>query len=199
MNAKSSLIFIGLFLCLAASPAVAVDKPSAAAAAKQALTQQKQQLISEKKEKIEAAKCANIEQKIQSRISKFNAGKVRRISAFNNMKRRLTVLEVKLAAKGYDTSKLKADLAVLNSKIDKFLTDYAANNAALSETKKFACGKSEGEFRAQLLESKDLLATVHADSKDIKEYYANTVKPDLQEIKKQTPTTKQSNGTGASN
>lgn len=197
---KISLTLATLLLFLAVSPVFAIQKSSTdTAEAGKILDEQKRQLVAEKKEKIVAAKCANMESKIEAQTTRYNDGKVRRLNAYNNMKTRLTSLEAKLTARGYDTTKLKADLPILSTKIDKFSTDYAVYIAALSETKSFACGKTEGEFRAQLLETKDLLASVHADSKAIKDYYATTIKPDLQEIKKQTPTLNRNGNTNATN
>jgi hypothetical protein len=129
--------------------------------------------------------CANIEAKIQIKISSFDANKARQLNAYLNMKDRLVALNGKLVARGLDTSDLQADLVTLDGKINKFAADYKAYIDSLRATKNYACGQSQGQFVAKLKEAKTLLLEVHKDVLDIRSFYVSTIKPDLQEIKKQ--------------
>ena len=150
MKVKIWLAFAACFMFLVVSPAFAIT-PATKAEVAQALAEQKRELIAERKQKMTATKCANVEGKIQTKTERFNEGKVRRLNAYNNLKARLTSLETKLAARGYDTTKLKADLPVLQTKIDKFSADYAVYIAALAGTKNYACGKLRESFERSCL------------------------------------------------
>lgn len=137
--------------------------------------------------KLETAeeKCARITKNIENRTAGFDENKDRHYEAYKNLKDRMEKFLAKLTEKGYDVTEFKADLTVLNTKIQKFADDYAAYQAKLGETKEYACGHSDGDFKAKLGEARVLLKTVREDSKDIKNYYLNTIKPDLKEIRKQ--------------
>jgi len=130
-------------------------------------------------------KCPTIESRIQMKIVNFDNNKIRHLNAYNNLKERLAKVESRLADKGLDTTKLKSYLSVLNSKIDKFTNDYAAYIDKLKETQTFVCGKSKGQFLAKLKEARTALKTVHQDILDIRSYYVNTIKPELQNLKQQ--------------
>ena len=130
-------------------------------------------------------KCARITKNIEKRTEAFDENKDRHYEAYKNLKDRMEKFLAKLTDKGYDVTELKADLVVFNTKIQKFADDYAAYQSKLGETKDFACGHADADFKAKLAEARTLLKTVREDSKDIKNYYLNTIKPDLKAISKQ--------------
>lgn len=139
----------------------------------------------------QAARCAKIQEKIAAKTAGFDENKDRHYEAYKNLKDRMEKFLAKLTDKGYDVTEFKADLAVLNTKIQKFADDYAAYQVKLGETKDYACGHSDGDFKAKLAEARTLLKTVREDSKDIKSYYLNTIKPDLKAIRKQKVATEE--------
>lgn len=130
-------------------------------------------------------KCPTIESRIQMKIVNFDNNKIRHLNAYNNLKERLAKVESRLTDKGLDTTKLKSYLSVLSSKIDKFTNDYATYIDKLKEAQTFVCGKSKAQFLAKLKEARVVLKTVHQDILDIRSYYVNTIKPELQNLKQQ--------------
>lgn len=134
---------------------------------------------------LQAARCAKIQEKIAAKSVGFDENKDRHYNAYKNLRDRMEKLVARLEAKGYDVADLKDDLSVLDTKIQKFADDYVAYQAKLGETKDYACGHSNGEFKTKLQEARAFLRTVREDSKDIKSYYLNTIKPELKEIRKQ--------------
>jgi len=146
-----------------------------------------------KKVKMETAeeRCARITKNIEKRTENFEENKNKHYSAYKNLKDRIEKFVAKLSAKGYSIDDLAADLSVLDTKIQKFNTSYAAYQAKLGETKEYACGHSDEDFKVKLAEARTLLKTVREDSKDIKNYYLNTIRPDLKEIRKQKLETKE--------
>ncbi|MEK7167449.1 MAG: hypothetical protein AAB791_00425 [Patescibacteria group bacterium] len=130
-------------------------------------------------------RCGLIQARIQNRAVNYDNSKAKHLSAYNNLKDRLIKFEARLSGKGFDTTTLKADMAVLNGKIDQFAADYGLYMSRLRETQNYACGKSDGEFKTKLSESRNLLLKVHEDSKAIREYYASNIKTDLKNLQAQ--------------
>jgi hypothetical protein len=131
------------------------------------------------------ARCAILESKIQIKVSNFDNNKVKHLEIYGKVKDRVNALADRLAAQGVDTAVLKAYLVIFDSKIQKFSDDYAIYVTKLKEGQDFVCGKSEGQFRAKWKEAKTALAQVHKDAVDIRTYYAQTLKPELNRIKNQ--------------
>lgn len=132
-------------------------------------------------------RCEAVTSRISERVSRYDEGKVRRVNAYNNMVDRLTKLSANLKTKGFTTTTLDSDITTLKGKIAKFEADYASFIAKLKETQGFACGKSDGEFRDKLRESKELLPILRSDAQDIRQYFVNTIKVDIKAIRDQKP------------
>jgi len=132
-----------------------------------------------------AERCAKIQERIGTKTTNFDNGKVKHMSVYTNMKNRISKFIARFKKAGYDVAKIEADLKTLEDKITKFSDDYAAYVAKLKETKSFACGHSEGDFKGILLESKTLLKTVHQDAADIRTFVHNTIKADIMALRGQ--------------
>jgi hypothetical protein len=122
-------------------------------------------------------KCQMVVSRISVKMANFNNGQTRRVTAYNNLKARISNIISKLDQKGIDTSDLKADLVMLDTKTQKLATDYGTYIARLQETGSYICGKSQGQFMTKLAEAKKLLATVKADVLDIKSFYSTAIRP----------------------
>jgi len=131
------------------------------------------------------AKCNLWETRISDRIASYNGSKDSSTAAYLNISDRLSELKNRLTANGYDATKLTADLQTLGDKINKFVADYEAYMGALTESQSYACGHSNGEFKAKLAEARKLLQVVKQDHSDIKNYYLKAIKPDLQQLRDQ--------------
>lgn len=129
------------------------------------------------------ARCPIIESKIQVKATNFDNNKVKHLEIYARLKNQLTNIASKLEAKGVDVSVLKADLVILDQKIKKFSEDYAIYIKKLKASQEFVCGKSEGDFRTALKDAKVALAQVHKDTLDIRSYFAQTIKPEINRIK----------------
>lgn len=129
------------------------------------------------------ARCPVVESKIQVKSTNFDNSKVKHLEVYAKVKERLVVIVDKLAAKGFDVASLRAALVIYDQKIKKFSDDYAIYIGKLKESQVYVCGKSEGQFRTQLKEAKVALAQVHKDAVDIRTYYAQTIKPEINKIR----------------
>lgn len=135
-----------------------------------------------KKEKMAADRCQNIEKKIASRVNRYENNGQMLQKVYGNMKNRLTRLSVQLKASGADTTKLDADLAVLQTKIDKLLADQANFMTNLKSSQTAACGSTEGDFKVQLENARKVPELIRQDRTEIKTFFQETIKADLQAI-----------------
>lgn len=142
------------------------------------------------------AVCANVEKRVDERVSKFDGNKGRHVEAYRKLKDRVSGAVDKWTAAGYDTTKLKADLATLDGKIQTFATDYAAFIAQLKTTRTFACGHSNGDFVRNLGSARTLLQTVQKDSQAVRSFWVQAVRPDILALKKQRAADRAASSTG---
>ncbi|MFA5124299.1 MAG: hypothetical protein WC473_00525 [Patescibacteria group bacterium] len=129
------------------------------------------------------ARCPVIESKIQIKVSNFDNSKVRHMQAYQTLKDKLSAMSDRLVARGIDVTALKADLAVLDTKIKKFSDDYATYVSLLKQGQESVCGKSAGQFKLELKEAQTALKTVNADALDIRAYYNTTIKAEIARVR----------------
>lgn len=138
-------------------------------------------------------KCEKAVAKVTERLTKMEQYQTAHMKAYGNLDDRITALIARLKLKGYDTAKLEGDFTVLKNKIEKFDDDYAVCKSKIEELKSWDCTNKYSEFKDKLKANRLCLKTVHQDSKDIRGYYAGTIKPDIKAIRQQ----KVENGTGS--
>ncbi|EKE24949.1 MAG: hypothetical protein ACD_5C00347G0006 [uncultured bacterium] len=149
---------------------------------KKEMAAQKRLEFQDKKEKMVADKCQNIEKKIANRVNRYENNGQMLTKVYGNMKTRLARLSAQLKTSGADTTKLDADLVILSGKIDKLLADQASFMATLKTSQTAVCGSSEGEFKTQLENARKVPELIKQDRTEIKTFFQTTIKEDLQAI-----------------
>ncbi|EKE20139.1 MAG: hypothetical protein ACD_8C00050G0002 [uncultured bacterium] len=137
----------------------------------------------DRKEKMEEAKCKNLENKIANRVKRYENNGNMLSTVYGNMQTRLARLLERLNTAKADTAKLTADLAILDGKIAKLKTDHATFMTTLKDSQSFVCGSSEGEFKNKLEEARKVPEIIKQDRQDIKDFFQTTIKADLKEIR----------------
>ncbi|MDH4358492.1 MAG: hypothetical protein OEV37_00890 [Candidatus Berkelbacteria bacterium] len=132
------------------------------------------------------ANCANVEGKIESRLSAFETIQNAHMNVYRNMKERLTKFASRIKSKGYDTTKLEADLAKLDGMITEFSEAHNRYMNALREMKGYPCSKPE-DFKDKLAEVKNQLKFAHQEAAEIRAFIGTTIKEDLKALKQQNP------------
>jgi chromosome segregation ATPase len=148
---------------------------------------EKEELKNKFQEKFTDEKCNRVQARIENRNGFFKGNYEKHTSVYANLVDRINKFIAKADDVKLDTATIKSHLATLQDKIEKFKDDYAAYKAKFDETKNVTCGHSEGEFKGVLLESKELLKTVHTDAADIRTYVRETILVDMQALKSQMP------------
>jgi gas vesicle protein len=138
--------------------------------------------------------CKAVEARVKEKIDRFDFSKGRHVTAYTNLQNRLSKFVTRMQEAGLDTTKLNADIAVLNQKIAKLSTDYAAFVKKLRETSLLACASTS--FTGGMKESRTLLKKVQDDVKDIHAYFQSTIKPDMEALKSQRVEDQDDNATG---
>lgn len=142
--------------------------------------------IQERKEDREEDKdkrCTKLEESISKRVANFDNIHKAHQRQYELMKEKIAKVILEKAAEGKDVTKLRADLATLNEKIEKFNTDRVAFIDALKKTQVYACGDSQGAFKDALTDAQAKQKLVLADSKDIRNYYQTTIRADLKALR----------------
>lgn len=132
-------------------------------------------------------RCLVSQKLIEARIENYTKHRDNHKTRYSRVKDRLSKLVAKLTNKGYDTTKLKTDLQILDEKILKFNTDVDAFHKKLEEANDFNCGDSEGAFKSKIQEARALLTIVKDDALDIRDFYKNTIKSDFQALRSTKP------------
>jgi len=135
------------------------------------------------KNQIKQNACAKRGEQVTKRVEQYDKMKRAHVQAYNNMQERVKKFIDKLKEKGFDTTKLQADLVVLNGKVIKFANDYSSYISKLDEARKLGCDDAAA-LKVKMQEARDLLKIVHDDCKDIHSYYNETIKADITALKK---------------
>ena len=131
--------------------------------------------------------CDQIEAKIQTRLQQYSNNKKDYSAAYQNMLDRLNRFVANIKAKGYDTTNLEADIAILKQKIDEFNQLTTSSYAQLQQTQQYTCGQAQGTFLQSLLQSRQQIRLAHQKAQEIRTFYTTVIKPDLLELRESTP------------
>ncbi len=142
-------------------------------------------------------RCKIITSNIERQITKYDENKNDHFKRYYNLRDKLSRAISVLTAQGVDVTTLTSDLAQLEDLLAKFSTDYAAFIDSLKNTQNFGCGTSDGEFSAALETSRTKLATLRQDALEIRNFYKDTIKTHILEIRRELSKLKEdkSNGT----
>lgn len=130
-----------------------------------------------------ASRCSRLTANIDKRISKYNDGTDH--PRLTKLQEKLTAAVAKIKAPGVDTTKLETDLATLKTKTEACRIAYGLFITRLQETKKYACGQSQGQFANAVRVARKELKKARPVCQDARKFLRFTVKVDLQAIREQ--------------
>ncbi len=168
---------------------------SDAAALQVRLTQRKTQL----KTRLTAAQQARIKNRCkatQGLLVSFDARiktvESNRVNAYDTILDHLNSLTTRVGDKA-DTTDLQAQIAVLNSKVEAFKTDFTAYRQAVEDLHTMDCGADPAAFQASLESAKASQAQLRTEVMDIRAHITDMIKPALAALRAQL---KQKQGQG---
>jgi len=127
--------------------------------------------------------CSKLSSRIDNRLSSFGEKYDAHMNTYNLHKEKLVQIETKLSGEGVDTTKLKADISTLDTKIATFSADANKVKEALVNTQSFSCGNSEGVFRSSVESLRTAQKVVIKDAQDIHSFITSTLIKDIQELR----------------
>lgn len=139
------------------------------------------QKMQERAEKRDAA-CERLEKRIQNKETNFDNTHKLHVRQYQRIKEKLANVIRDAKTAGKDASKLEANLALLNTKIDTFDTDRLALIDALKEVRALACAEDKDAFKEALEEAQAQQKKVLADVRDIKRFYQTVIRANLRAL-----------------
>ncbi len=128
-----------------------------------------------------------IRQRIELVITRFENNEERHARAYEKVKGKVEAFLEEMSAKGYDVSKLSQDLATWDGMFEEFSRDYAAFVDKLEEIAGLTPEQAKGRLMSLIKEARGLLRTVRQDVLDIRLFYQQTIRADIQELRNQVP------------
>ncbi len=132
-----------------------------------------------------AIKCGTIQSLAEKKLTKFDENKDKHYKIYVELTTLLSEKIVNWDKLGLNTTELKADLAVVKTKIDRFVEDYNTYKSKLETLKKIDCSKTLTDYNNTVKDARDALKIVRKDVVDIKTYYLTQIRPDIIALKKQ--------------
>jgi hypothetical protein len=135
---------------------------------------------SNERPRIEAVRCTVAKGRITNITEALRTVSERRTTAYTNIRERTVARVTVLKQKGYDTSKLEADLTKLDNQIKDYRTKAGNLTSLLISAQEQACSDSEGDFAATLTETRTQLKVVREASQAIHQTFRSSIVPGLQ-------------------
>ncbi|MBI2020670.1 hypothetical protein HYS94_04615 [Candidatus Daviesbacteria bacterium] len=134
-----------------------------------------------------AERCAQVKQHIDRRLELFGQNRETFINNAQHLHERVLRIVDKAEAMGLDTTQVRADLRSLGDKVNKLKEDNQSFIAKLQAAKDVNCVENPDQFRTALQEANAQFQVVISDFRDIKDYFKNTIKPDIRALIDQLP------------
>lgn len=127
-------------------------------------------------------RCDNRKNMIDNRIKMFGVSEKFHKEKYSRIYDRLSSLTERLDTQGIDTTKLKSDLETLRGKIDILKVNYDILMSKLEALKEVDCENAVSD-KTSMDEIRELLKELKDNANDIREFFINTIKPDVEELK----------------
>lgn len=151
----------------------------------QADREAKKEEIEAKKEDRATQRCEQIKEKTRSRIEKFEGNNKYHQKNFNLIKQNIEEIVALFKEAGLNTANLESYLTILETKLAKLYADHAAFIVALEASEGVSCDNIESEIKGKFKIAKQEGEDIKADIIDVKNYYKDTIRPELISLKKE--------------
>lgn len=128
-----------------------------------------------------------VQKRIELMITRFNNNQHRHKETYERVKAAVEKFLEEMRGRGYDVSKLEQDLITWEGMFEQFAQDYRALIEKLEEIAALSPEQAQGGFYSLLREARRLLQTVRQDVMEIRLFYQETIRADIQELRGQLP------------
>ncbi len=140
----------------------------------------------ENAEKRSSTRCSIVTNKIDITTNRYEQNKIRYVKRYNKLISDLEKLVDILENSNVDTLNLPSQIDSLKNKVDIFNTQIENSINLLNESKNFACGESAGDYKSKVIEARNEMEKARLTAVSINNYISDTIKPEIEEIKKQS-------------
>lgn len=144
-----------------------------------------QQQVQARKDKYIENRCERVTFNIDNRIERYNSNWKRHTERYLKIKNSVINFINKVEGKGYEVGELRSVLNDLDSQIQSAANTYSTVIEQLNEAKTFACGNSEGQFKAAVETANDYLQDFRAQVRDIGDFVREEVRPAIEAVRDQ--------------
>lgn len=127
--------------------------------------------------------CQLIETRIAANLQNFGQHRLTQIQHYAQVKTSLSELISYLEGEGYDLTELKTSFSQFEAQLQTMAAVMETHYQELDQTRKYACGDSDGQFVEQLQKARQSRAEVRDLAKDIKRFYQTEIRPKVIELK----------------
>lgn len=131
----------------------------------------------------EIPRCSVVTQRVELITSRYKNNKDRYINAYQRIETNVTKFVTKLKSNGYDVAKLETDLTELRTMIKNAGQYYDQFQTGLNNSKSYACGNSQGDFKVALNTARENLRLARAEMLKIRTFIQTTLREDLQAMR----------------
>lgn len=135
--------------------------------------------------KVVEKRCEIITNRIEVKLTNYATNQQEHKKIYDTLRERLVNVILLAKDKGYDVTALETDLKDLDTKVTTFNNTYDTYIEKLQKTKDMVCGKSEGEFINQVVDSRQDLKLLRKESQDIKLLFETNIRKDINSLKLQ--------------
>lgn len=195
MNKSLSLFFVALFstnLVLpvnAISPTRSIERTNVqqtqAPRPTRVSDEEKLLLKEEREAKIKELQCEAAKTRTESQKEKYEAQQLRYGNRYVNMLTRLNSLLEKLEEREIDTLDLPEYVSELTVMVEEFNTELKTLIVKFDEMRPVTCATSGEEYVKILREAKTESAQLRTQSREINQYFLNTILPELKRVRAQ--------------
>jgi hypothetical protein len=138
------------------------------------------------------ARCQRNEDRIDDQINKLQKNQQNRVNAYEQITNKFDNLVVNLEGQGYDTLALESAVDNFKLQLESFYAEHERLMSQLQNTRNYACGDSEGQFRGELQKAREQLRIAHQKRLELRRCFVDEVRPLILDIREQTQTRLQS-------
>jgi hypothetical protein len=145
----------------------------------------KLRLKEEREEKIKLLQCEAAKTRLESQKEVYEAQQLRYGNRYVNMLTRLNSLLEKLEEREYDTLNLPEYVDELTVRVEEFNSDLKDLVGKFDEMRPVTCTTSSEEYLRILREAKTESAQLRTRSREINQYFLDTILPELKRVRAQ--------------
>lgn len=153
----------------------------------------------EAKEERKEKRCERIQNRIQNREERYEEKLNRHEMKFDRVADKVESLSERFKDSGLDVSDLEASLATFEGMVNDLRDEQEAFIAALGETENYVCGESEGEFKNQLKEAREMVPGIKEQVAEVRDYYKNTLREEILKLREQIKELREDNNEESDN